>query len=102
MLPPRKTLRGQQMPPAAVTGPAWDVTPALTKRLCFREQIEWAERVGVLEAVMVFMQSRGYAVEHCEDGEAALARVRGGGINLVLTDRNMQRMDGLALCGAVR
>jgi hypothetical protein len=57
MLPPRKTARGQQRPPAAVTGPAWDVTPALTKRLCFREQIEWAERAGLLEAVMAFMQS---------------------------------------------
>jgi hypothetical protein len=57
MLPPRKTLRGQQLPPAPVTGPAWDVTPALTKRLCFREQIEWAERAGMLEAVMAFMQT---------------------------------------------
>ena len=59
MLPPRKTLRGHQQPPAAVTGPAWDVTPPLTKRLCFREQIEWAERAGLLEAVMAFMQAMG-------------------------------------------
>ena len=57
MLPPRKTLRGQQLPPAPATGPAWDVTPALTKRLCFREHIEWAEGAGMLEAVMAFMQS---------------------------------------------
>ena len=33
------------------------VTPSLTKRLCFREQVEWAERAGSLEAVMAFMQS---------------------------------------------
>jgi hypothetical protein len=57
MLPPRKTMRGQQLPPAPATGPAWDVTPALTKRLCFREHIEWAEGAGMLEAVMAFMQS---------------------------------------------
>jgi hypothetical protein len=57
MLPPRKTARGQQLPPAPATGRAWDVTPALTKRLCFREQIEWAERAGLLESVMAFMHS---------------------------------------------
>lgn len=57
LLPARKTLRGQQQPPAAATGRAWAVTPPLTKRLCFREQIEWAERAGVLESVMAFMQS---------------------------------------------
>jgi hypothetical protein len=57
MLPPHKTVRGQQLPPAPATGPAWDVTPALTKRLCFREHIEWAERAGMLESVMAFMQS---------------------------------------------
>ena len=56
LLPPRKTLRGTQQPPVAVTGPAWTVTPALTKRLCFREQIEWAETQGVLETVVAFMQ----------------------------------------------
>jgi hypothetical protein len=57
LLPAKKTLRGTQLPPAPPTGAAWAVTPSLTKRLCFREQIEWAERAGVLEAVMAFMQS---------------------------------------------
>ena len=57
MLPARKTLRGTQQAPAAPTGSAWAVTPPLTKRLCFREQIEWAEGAGVLESAMAFMQS---------------------------------------------
>jgi hypothetical protein len=57
LLPARKTLRGTQQPPVPPTGGAWAVTPSLTKRLCFREQIEWAERAGALEAVMAFMQS---------------------------------------------
>ncbi|RYF19088.1 MAG: hypothetical protein EOO30_00665 [Comamonadaceae bacterium] len=57
LLPPRKTVRGTARPPAPPTGAAWGVTPALTKRLCFREQLEWAEREGVLEAVFAFMQS---------------------------------------------
>lgn len=57
LLAPRKTLRGMQHPPAPVIGAAWAVTPPLTKRLAFREHIEWAERQGVLENVMAFMQS---------------------------------------------
>lgn len=57
LLPPRKTLRGTSRPPAPPTGAAWAVTPALTKRLCLREQLEWAEREGALEAVFAFLQS---------------------------------------------
>lgn len=57
LLPVRRTLRGQQPPPAPVTGVAWSSTPPLTKRLCFRGQIKWAEREGVLEEVMAFMQA---------------------------------------------
>jgi phosphoserine phosphatase RsbU/P len=49
-----------------------------------------------------FLRSRGYDVEPCEDGELALERVRAGGINLVVTDRHMPRMDGLQLCRSVR
>lgn len=55
--------------------------------------------VGLLR---MFLARRGYAVEQCEDGESALDRIRAGGINLVITDRNMPRMDGLALCRAIR
>jgi hypothetical protein len=56
LLPPRKTLRGTMQPPVPPLGAPWSVTPPLTKRLCFREQIEWAQRAGVLEDVMAFMQ----------------------------------------------
>lgn len=55
LLPERKTQRGSMQPPPAITGRAWEVTPPLTKRLCFREQIEWAESTGVLEPVMAFL-----------------------------------------------
>ena len=57
LLPARKTLRGTQQPPTAATGAAWTVTPSLTKRLFFREQLEWADRAGVLETAIAFMQS---------------------------------------------
>jgi hypothetical protein len=57
MLPPRKTARGTMPAPAPIVGAAWVVTPPLTKRLTFREQIEWAESAGILEVAMRFMQS---------------------------------------------
>lgn len=57
LLPVRQTPRGVQQAPQPLTGTAWTMTPSLTKRLCFREQIEWAERQGALEAVMAFMQT---------------------------------------------
>jgi hypothetical protein len=57
LLSARKTARGLQQPPAAATGPAWAVTAPLTKRMCFREQIEWAEQAGALEDAIRFMHS---------------------------------------------
>jgi len=57
LLPVRKIGRGSQQPPAPATGAAWALTPSLSKRLCFREQVEWAESAGVLAQAMAFMQS---------------------------------------------
>ena len=57
LLPARRTPRGTQQPPGAATGAAWAVTPSLTKRLCLRAQLEWAERAGALEAVIRFLQA---------------------------------------------
>lgn len=54
---------------------------------------------GLLAA---FLGARGYGVEVSGDGEAALERIRAGGFNLVVTDRHMPRLDGLALCRAIR
>jgi len=55
LLPPRRTPRGQQPPPPPPTGGAWKLTSALTKRLCLREHIEWADSQGVLEEVIAFL-----------------------------------------------
>jgi hypothetical protein len=57
LLPSRKTLRGTLPPPAPITGGGWAVTPSLTKRLTLREQLEWAEREGVLETAVEFLQT---------------------------------------------
>jgi sigma-B regulation protein RsbU (phosphoserine phosphatase) len=56
----------------------------------------------LLALLSAFLDSRGYEVTQAADGEAALALMAGGGFNLVVTDRNMPRMDGLALCRAIR
>jgi phosphoserine phosphatase RsbU/P len=56
----------------------------------------------LLALLSAFLASRGYAVEEAADGEEALQRLAGGGFNLVVTDRHMPRMDGLALCRAIR
>jgi sigma-B regulation protein RsbU (phosphoserine phosphatase) len=56
----------------------------------------------LLALLSAFLDSRGYEVAQAADGEAALALLPGGGFNLVITDRNMPRMDGMALCRAIR
>lgn len=56
----------------------------------------------LLALLSAFLQARGYAVEEAADGQEALQRLEGGGFNLVVTDRNMPRMDGLALARAIR
>jgi DNA-binding response OmpR family regulator len=54
---------------------------------------------GLLEEVL---RDQGYTVEHVEDGAAGLARIDAGGIDLVLLDRMLPNVDGLALCRQVR
>jgi phosphoserine phosphatase RsbU/P len=56
-----------------------------------------------LQALLTaFLESHGYAVACCGDGQEALGRLDEGGFNLVVTDWHMPRMDGLALCRAIR
>ncbi|MGZ5847306.1 MAG: PP2C family protein-serine/threonine phosphatase [Ramlibacter sp.] len=56
----------------------------------------------LLALLAAFLESRGYAVAQAGDGVEALDRLAQGGFNLVITDRHMPRMDGLALCRAIR
>ena len=56
----------------------------------------------LLALLSAFLSARGYAVQEAADGEEALQRLAAGGFNLVVTDRHMPRMDGLALCRAIR
>ncbi len=53
MLPDRQ----RSEPPPPLVGAAWDATPSIPKRMCFREHIEWAASHGCLRQVFTFMKS---------------------------------------------
>jgi len=48
------------------------------------------------------LKSAGYAVIEASDGVEGLEKARGNAIDLVLTDQNMPRMDGLTLIKSLR
>src|SRR5262249_39672889 len=54
------------------------------------------------EVLRDLLEAAGYAVERAADGEEALARVREGGIHLVLLDLMLPTMDGLEVCRRLR
>ena len=54
------------------------------------------------QMVSFTLRSAGYEVTEAEDGAAALDLAKGGVFNLVLTDQNMPRMDGLTLIRSLR
>jgi hypothetical protein len=52
MLPDRKN--NQPTPP--LIGPSWLATPSISKRMCLREHLEWAEAKGSLEPMLAFLK----------------------------------------------
>ena len=50
----------------------------------------------------VLLETRGYRVISCQNGEDALARFKRGGVDLVLTDLIMPGLDGAKLIEAVK
>lgn len=52
MLPDRKN--NQPTPP--LVGPSWLATPSISKRMCLREHLEWAEAKGSLDPVLAFLK----------------------------------------------
>ena len=48
---------GAAMPAEPLTGSAWAATPPLAKRMCFREQVEWADAHGCLAPAFEFLKS---------------------------------------------
>ena len=48
------------------------------------------------------LRSAGFQVEAAEDGEAALGKLATASFDLIITDLNMPKLDGLALIKTVR
>ena len=58
---------------------------------------------GSLRQMVVFsLRAAGYQVSEAVDGQDGLEKARQQVFNLVLTDQNMPRMDGLGLIRALR
>jgi putative two-component system response regulator len=56
----------------------------------------------IVEILKTALQSAGYQTETACDGHDALDRITHDDIRMVVTDWEMPRMDGLALCRAIR
>jgi DNA-binding response OmpR family regulator len=56
----------------------------------------------MLNVIRRALKAAGYQVDSALDGAAALARLEQGGVDLVLLDRGLPDMDGLAWCRKVR
>jgi two-component system alkaline phosphatase synthesis response regulator PhoP len=54
------------------------------------------------EGISENLQLEGYAVEIVGDGESALSRWRSGGIDLVILDVMLPRLDGFSVCKGIR
>src|SRR4051794_29406785 len=52
---------------------------------------------AIRETIALFLEAEGYAVRTAPDGLAALAALEQDGIDLVLSDVRMPRLDGIAL-----
>ena len=48
------------------------------------------------------LKSAGYTVVEAEDGQAGLDKAKASQVDLILTDQNMPKMDGLTLIKALR
>jgi two-component system chemotaxis response regulator CheY len=60
------------------------------------------DSASIRQMVTFTLKSAGYQVVEAMDGEDGLAKAKAAGVNLVLTDQNMPRMDGLSLIRALR
>ncbi len=57
---------------------------------------------SIRQMVSFTLKDAGYAVTEAIDGQDGLDKARAGRFNLIFTDQNMPRMDGLTLIKALR
>jgi two-component system OmpR family response regulator len=60
------------------------------------------DEANLRDVVQYALERDGYEVETVADGQAALARIEAGGIDLVILDVLMPELDGLNLCRKLR
>ena len=60
------------------------------------------DSASIRQMVSFTLKGAGYAVTEAVDGQDGLEKAKAGSFNLVFTDQNMPRMDGLSLIKALR
>jgi two-component system, chemotaxis family, chemotaxis protein CheY len=60
------------------------------------------DSASIRQMVAFTLKSAGYQVVEATDGEDGLTKAKSAGVNLVLTDQNMPKMDGLTLIRSLR
>jgi two-component system chemotaxis response regulator CheY len=60
------------------------------------------DSASIRQMVSFTLKSAGYEVAEAVDGEDGLAKAKAKTVDLVLTDQNMPRMDGLSMVRALR
>ncbi|MCU0842791.1 MAG: response regulator [Thiobacillaceae bacterium] len=60
------------------------------------------DSASIRQMVAFTLKSAGYEVVEAVDGEDGLNKAKGRGADLVLTDQNMPKMDGLTLIKSLR
>lgn len=60
------------------------------------------DSITIRQMVSFTLQEAGFSVVQAGDGREALERLGGGRIDLIVTDLNMPRLDGLGLIREVR
>ena len=60
------------------------------------------DSASIRQMVSFTLKSAGYEVAEAVDGQDGLDKAKGKAFNLVLTDQNMPRMDGITLVKSLR
>ncbi len=60
------------------------------------------DSASMRQMVSFTLKSAGFGVVEAEDGEDAYAKAQAGSFDLVLTDQNMPRLDGIGLTRRLR
>ncbi len=60
------------------------------------------DSASIRQMVVFTLKGAGYTVTEAVDGQDGLAKAKTGSFNLILTDQNMPKMDGLTLIRSLR